>query len=296
VFRDVLKIMPPQDRLSEAFKSGVRHAEASVAENQRSLERHLDAVLEDLRRRHGTRIDRFERSVDVLVGRKKMYHPEPVMFHYADLPPIQFYDRDQFPWLGELEARSDAIRDELLQVLAVSRPDFRPYIQYPPGSPVNQWAELNYSSRWSTYFLWEHGERHEEHCRQCPQTAAALEAIPMARLPNFSPTVVFSCLEPRTVIPPHTGETNTRVICHLPLIIPPNCSFRVGHVTREWRYGEAFVFDDSIEHEARNDSDELRAVLIIDVWNPYLSAAERELVAAVVNGVREYYQADRTGG
>ena len=38
VFRDVLKIMPPQERLNEAFKAGVRHAEASVAENQRSLE------------------------------------------------------------------------------------------------------------------------------------------------------------------------------------------------------------------------------------------------------------------
>ena len=192
-----------------------------------------------------------------------MFHPEPVMFHYADLPPIQFYDRELFPWLGEIEARSDAIRDEFLQVLAVSRPEFRPYIQYPPGSPVNQWVELNHSTRWSTYFLWEHGRRHEEHCRQCPQTAAALEAIPMARLPNFSPTVVFSCLEPRTVIPPHTGETNTRLICHLPLVIPPGCTFRVGHVTREWRYGEAFVFDDSIEHEARNDSDELRAVMIV---------------------------------
>jgi aspartate beta-hydroxylase len=296
VFRDVLKIMPPQERLSEAFKAGVRHAEASVAENQRSLEHHLDGVLDVLRRRHGTRVDRFERSVEVLVGRKKMYHPDPVMFHYADLPPIQFYDRELFPWLGEIEERSDAIRDELLQVLAVSRPDFRPYIQYPPGSPVNQWAELNYSSRWSTYFLWEHGQRHEEHCRQCPQTAAALEAIPMARLPNFSPTAVFSCLEPRTIIPPHTGETNTRLICHLPLVIPPNCSFRVGHVTREWRYGEAFVFDDSIEHEARNDSDELRAVMIFEVWNPYLTTAERELVAAVVNGLRDYYQAERGGG
>ena len=80
VFRDVLKIMPPKERLSEAFKTAVRHAETSVAENQRSLAHHLDGLLEDLRRRHGTRVDRFERSVDVLVGRKKMYHPEPVMF------------------------------------------------------------------------------------------------------------------------------------------------------------------------------------------------------------------------
>ncbi|HET7204929.1 MAG TPA: aspartyl/asparaginyl beta-hydroxylase domain-containing protein [Steroidobacteraceae bacterium] len=289
VFRDVLKVMPPQDRLSDAFRTAVKHAEASVAENQQMLEKHLDSVLDGLRREHGGPVDRFERSVDVLLGKRRMFHPEPVMFHFADLPPIQFYPRDLFPWLAELEAQSDAIREELLHVLAESRPEFRPYIQYPPGSPVNQWVELNHSPRWSTYFLWQNGQKVEAHCERCPRTTAALESVPMARLPNFSPTAMFSCLEPRTVIPPHTGETNTRLICHLPLVIPPKCSFRVGHVTREWTSGEAFVFDDSIEHEARNDSDELRAVLIFDVWNPNLTAGERDLVAALVNGVRDYY-------
>ena len=51
-------------------------------------------------------------------------------------------------------------------------------------------------------------------------------------------------------------------------------------------------FDDSIEHEARNDSGELRAVLIFDIWNPALSPAECELVAGLMNGVRDYYQAE----
>jgi aspartyl/asparaginyl beta-hydroxylase (cupin superfamily) len=293
VFRDVLKIMPPRERLNEAFRTAVRHAEASVAENQQSLEQHLDAALAELRQKHGRSVDRFERSVDVMLGRKKMYQPEPIALHYADLPPLQFHDRDSFPWLPELEAHSDDIRAELIQVLGESRPDFRPYIQYPPGAPVNQWAELNYSPRWSTYFLWESGRRNDEHCERCPKTTAVLEnVVPMARLPNFSPTAMFSCLEPRTVIPPHTGETNTRLIVHLPLIIPANCSFRVGHQSREWKYGEAFVFDDSIEHEARNGSDELRAVLIFDVWNPLLSPAERELVAGLMNGVRDYYRAE----
>jgi aspartyl/asparaginyl beta-hydroxylase (cupin superfamily) len=114
----------------------------------------------------------------------------------------------------------------------------------------------------------------------------------MARLPNYSPTAMFSCLDPHTVIPAHTGETNTRLIVHLPLVVPAGCSFRVGNETREWRYGKAFVFDDSIEHEARNEGDELRVVLIFDVWNPQLTAAERELVAGLVNGVRDYYRAE----
>jgi aspartate beta-hydroxylase len=291
VFGNVLKIMPPVDRLNEAFRKAQGHAQAVVDENRQSLERHLDAVLDGLRARHG-RLDRFERSVDVLLGKRRMYHSEPVNFHLADLPSIQFFDRDLFPWLGALEAQSDAIRDELLALLASSRPGFRPYVQHPPGAPVNQWQELNHSPRWSTYFLWENGQRHDAHCEQCPRTAAALEALPMARLPNFSPTAMFSCLEPRTTIPPHTGETNTRLIVHLPLIIPADCSFRVGHVSREWHYGEAFVFDDSIEHEAQNNSDQLRTVLIFDVWNPLLGTEEREFVAALTNGVRDYYHSE----
>jgi aspartate beta-hydroxylase len=293
VFREVLKIMPSADRLAPGFQRAVTHAQASVAENQGSLEKHLAGVLSSLRRRHaGERLDRFERSVDVLLGKKKMFQPQPIMLHYADLAPIQFYDRELFPWMGQLEAQSDAIREELLGVLAESREEFRPYIQYPAGAPINQWGELNYSPRWSTYFLWENGQRNDAHCERCPQTAAALDSLPLARIPNFSPTAVFSCLEPRTVIPPHTGETNTRLIVHLPLVVPPGCSFRVGHQVREWVYGEAFAFDDSIEHEARNDSDQSRAVLILEVWNPALTAAERDLVGALVNGVRDYYRAE----
>ena len=64
----------------------------------------------------------------------------------------------------------------------------------------------------------------------------------------------------------------------MPLIVPPGCGFRVGGETRVWEEGRAFVFDDTIEHEAWNDSDALRAVLIFDVWNPHLSDGERELL------------------
>ena len=293
VFRDVLKIMPATDKLGAGLQKATVHARSAVQENMESLERHLDGVLADLRRRHaGARLDRFERSLQVMIGRKKMFAPEPIMLHYADLPPIQFYDDELFPWMAELEAATDPIRDELLGVLADSRAEFRPYVHYPPGAPVNQWQELNDSPRWSTYFLWSNGARVVEHCERCPGTAAALASIPMAEVANFSPTAMFSCLEPRTLIPPHTGETNTRLIVHLPLIVPPGCSFRVGHQTRAWEYGKAFVFDDSIEHEARNDGDQLRVVLIFDVWNPALTPVERELVAGLVNGVRDYYRTD----
>jgi aspartyl/asparaginyl beta-hydroxylase (cupin superfamily) len=97
-----------------------------------------------------------------------------------------------------------------------------------------------------------------------------------------SPNAMFSLLAPRTRIPPHTGVANTRLVCHLPLIVPRDCGFRVGASRREWRVGEAFVFDDTIEHEAWNDSDELRVVLIIDLWPPALGRADRDAVSAVI--------------
>ncbi|HEY0436794.1 MAG TPA: aspartyl/asparaginyl beta-hydroxylase domain-containing protein, partial [Phenylobacterium sp.] len=85
------------------------------------------------------------------------------------------------------------------------------------------------------------------------------------------------------------GVNNARLIVHLPLVVPPGCGFRVGGTTRQWEPGRAFVFDDTIEHEAWNDSDEPRAVLILDTWNPHVTPPERELVSALTEGVDEFY-------
>jgi aspartyl/asparaginyl beta-hydroxylase (cupin superfamily) len=100
---------------------------------------------------------------------------------------------------------------------------------------------------------------------------------------------MFSILDARTRIPAHTGPVNTRLVVHLPLIVPQSCGFRVGGQRRDWEAGKAFVFDDSIDHEAWNDSDEPRAVLIFDIWSPFLSEAERELTRALTTRIGEYY-------
>ena len=107
---------------------------------------------------------------------------------------------------------------------------------------------------------------------------------------------MFSLLAPRTRIPAHKGVANTRLVCHLPLIVPANCGFRCGETTREWRVGEAFVFDDTIEHEAWNDSDELRVVLILDLWPPALAAGDRRAVAAVIGASNANFIASNSPG
>jgi aspartyl/asparaginyl beta-hydroxylase (cupin superfamily) len=115
---------------------------------------------------------------------------------------------------------------------------------------------------------------------QCPATWEAVLKLPLPRISGWGPTVVFSLLKGGAHIAAHNGMFNTRLVCHLPLIVPPGCSFRVGNETREWEEGKLMIFDDTIEHEARNDSDEDRVVLIFDVWRPELSEQERfELTA-----------------
>jgi aspartyl/asparaginyl beta-hydroxylase (cupin superfamily) len=114
-------------------------------------------------------------------------------------------------------------------------------------------------------------------------------------VPGFAPAAFFSSLTPGTRIAPHTGVTNTRLIVHLGLIVPDGCTFRVGNDTRVWKRGKAWVFDDTIEHEAMNAGNARRVVLIFDVWNPYLSAAERDLVCALLAAQREYYAGEDIG-
>ena len=115
-----------------------------------------------------------------------------------------------------------------------------------------------------------------------PPNHAVLAELGQPVIAGASPTAMFSLLAPHTSIPPHNGVNNTRLLCHLPLIVPEGCWFRVGADTRPWREGEAIVFDDTIEHEASNPSDLLRVVLIFDLWHPDLSDVERRAIAAMV--------------
>ncbi len=250
------------------------------------VEKGLEAEREGLERRQRRR---FDAAIDHSLGRRLIYANHCAGLHFPFLPADEFFDREHFAWMTELEAKTDAIRAELVALLQDGQQGFRPYVRMDPGTPQNKWTELDNNLAWGAYFLWEYGERQEAACARCPETAAALEAVPRADIPGRAPSAFFSLLKPKTRIPPHTGVSNTRTIIHLPLIVPEGCGFRVGGETREWRVGEAFAFDDTIEHEAWNDSDELRAVLIFDVWNPYLTEVEKGLL-------RRFYElADASG-
>ncbi|MGH8201722.1 MAG: aspartyl/asparaginyl beta-hydroxylase domain-containing protein [Steroidobacteraceae bacterium] len=119
----------------------------------------------------------------------------------------------------------------------------------------------------------------------CPRTLQALRELPLCRIKGRTPTVLFSLLRPGAHIPPHHEFLNTRLICHLPLIVPPGCTLRVGNEKRSWREGQLVVFDDTMEHEAWKGSTELRVVLLFDIWRPELTNAERTLVARMLESI-----------
>lgn len=278
------------DGRSPELDAIIEHASAFVSKQGAAfaqvLEEGLAPALDGLERRDRRR---FEAAVDHALGRRSVYANVCAGLHFPFLPADEFFDREHFPWMAELEAQTDAIRDELQALLEDGQQGFRPYVKMDPGTPENKWTALDNSMQWGAFFLWEYGEANQAACARCPRTAAALEAVPRAELPGRAPSAFFSLLRPKTRIPPHTGVSNTRTIVHLPLIVPEGCGFRVGGETRQWRVGEAFAFDDTIEHEAWNDSDDLRAVLIFDVWNPYLSDTEKRLL-------RDFYRvADASG-
>ena len=283
MYNRLLAALDPREQHGPGFAAGIAHARERVAQSTAALATRLDAALAAPRDAvpAADRV-RFDHCVDIGLGRRRVYHHQPLVLAYPYLPEDQFFDRRLFPWLAELEAATPVIRAELEALLAAGGEGFAPYVAYPPGAPVNQWAQLNHNDAWAAQFLIEHGKPNIALRERCPQTAAVLDRLPLFDCAGRGPVAFFSLLKPRTHIPPHTGATNIRTIIHLPLIVPDGCSFRVGNETRAWVAGEAFAFDDTIEHEAINGSDELRAVLIIDTWNPHLTQAERDLLRAYV--------------
>ena len=223
-----------------------------------------------------------------MAGLTEPYRQHANQLYVPRLPAIPFYERSLFPWAEELESKTALIREELKAALADEGQDFQPYINLRPGQPVDQWRDLNRSARWSHYGLWRNGQPDEAHLAKCPETRRALEAVDMAEIGGLCPNAMFSALAPHTEIPPHTGETNARLVVHLPLVVPEKCTYRVGFDRRTWTEGELLIFDDTIEHTARNDSDQLRVILIFDVWNPLLAPEERDLVRALADATRAF--------
>lgn len=273
---------PSGDLAGELARARRAHAELSAA-----FEAHL---LETLAA-HGYHPERSSRrathALELLTGKRQVHLQQPKVFYFPELPQRQFYEREEFGWAAEVEAATDAIRAELAAVMEQATA-FAPYMARRADRPVLQRHHLADNTDWSAFFLWRNGAVVEENAARCPRTMQALERAPLARTPGRSPSVMFSKLAPGARIPPHHGYVNTRLICHLPLVVPEGCGFRVGNETRPWREGELLIFDDTVEHEAWNNSDRTRVVLLFDIWRPELTEEERTLVNATLEAAGAY--------
>lgn len=288
-YGNALKVVPNESQWPSVLREQLLHGRNLV-------ERIGEEKAAFLAERIGARVnaltpmeaERWREAGAILSGQSQPYPSVSSRLQIPRLPAIPFFDRESFAWVKALEARTEVITAELMALLAQDQAEFKPYIAYQPGTPLNQWQELNHSPRWSSYFLWRHGQPLAEHIQRCPETARALAEVDMAQIGGLCPNAMFSALAPHSRIPPHHGETNARLVVHLPLVVPAHCLYRVGFEQRRWKVGEVLIFDDSIEHEARNDSDELRVVLIFDIWNPLLSVAERDMVKALSAASAEF--------
>jgi aspartate beta-hydroxylase len=256
--------------------------------------RAFNAALAAVYERHGREaLARFDACLSIQVGERRAEFADPrqrpSMLYFPGLPAMPWHSRSDFPWFESLERETAAIRDELLGVMP--RTDHSERVFGTDEAESLGLASGTGAPSWKGFYFWRHGERRDANHALCPRTSAALEALPLVRIRGNAPEAMFSVLTPGTHILPHRGVTNTRVVCHLPLVVPEDCALVVGGELRAWREGEAVAFDDTYEHEAWNRGARTRVVLIIDVWNPHLTAAERDAVAVLAEVMGDFNKA-----
>lgn len=253
----------------------------------------FDSSLAPMRERFGAAaLTRVEKALAIYLGSIPADYADPrqkpVFLYFPDIPSQPWFERSLFPWYEEFESRFPAIRRELDAVLD-DEAAFAAFIRARPDMKMeNYLSNSRGPAKWDGYFFYDHGDRFEENCRRCPDTAAALDSVPLVRLPAHAPECLYSKLTAGSHIHPHHGVTNTRVTSHLPLIVPGNGALRVGGEDHVWQEGRCITFDDTFLHEAWNYSDQTRVVLLFDVWNPHLTEAEVAACTQLVMDIGDF--------
>lgn len=250
-------------------------------------------VLSTLRSRYGSdALRRVDACLAGIVGDTPIQYPDarqkPTFLYFPELPTTPYFKKTLFPWIAAFEQQTKAICDELFTLL-VSDENFEPFLKFhTPSSAAAYLGGSGAAAAWNAFFFYRHGEHFKENCLRCPLTSSVLEALPLVRIREHAPEICFSVLTPGSHILPHRGVTNTRVVAHLPLIVPTDCALSVGGELHVWKEGECMVFDDTYEHEAWNRSQQIRVILLMDTWNPYLTEVERMAVTDVVAAIGDF--------
>ena len=215
----------------------------------------------------------------------------PKFLYFPGVPSQPYYGRGLFPFIDGLEAATKDIREEMLACVH-GRTGIEPFLGVVAPDQVGHYlATSKEPPSWDAFFFYRHGESYPDNAARCPRTAAVLAQLPQVQIRDHAPEICFSFLTPGTHILPHHGVTNTRLVLHLPLLVPAGCELVVGGESHAWREGECVAFDDTYLHEAWNRGDGLRAVLIMDVWNPHLTDVERLALTDLVATIGDFNRA-----
>jgi ornithine lipid ester-linked acyl 2-hydroxylase len=195
----------------------------------------------------------------VWVGERALWQIEHLIARASLVGEAKFFDNASFPWTRRLEEGWPEIRAELDRVLEdrEALPNFQ-------DISVDQ-ASITNDDKWKTYFLYGYGFKSEANCARCPDTARLCAEIPGMK------TAFFSILSPHKHIEAHRGPYKGVLRYHLGLRIPEpreDCRIRVDDEVRHWSDGGSLIFDDTYDHEAWNDTDEVRVVLFVDFVRP----------------------------
>ncbi len=286
-YMTAVRAAPPKERMTDYLATEVARARQACASAAKTYEDFLRAHAAKAGFKDPKGTTRIGQALDIMFGRRQVYVQEPLKFYFPELPQIQFYDPDQFPWRADIEEATSAIKAEALAAWQ-GQDGVEPYVPAKTHKPHLEHHAIMGDDNWSAFHLYKDGVANEENMARCPRTVSALKLAPQARIPDNSPISLFSVLQAGAHIPPHRGMMNVRLICHLPLVVPEKCVLRVGNQERNWREGELLVFDDSIEHEASNGSDQTRIVLLFDIWRPELTEDEQHFVAAIYGGIEAF--------
>jgi aspartyl/asparaginyl beta-hydroxylase (cupin superfamily) len=187
----------------------------------------------------------------------------------------------EIPAAALLEKNYETIRNEFLNVLLCGLLRLHPQSK---GGPGKQVADGN----WNIFELFSRGGISTQNAPLAPHSIRVLRQL-LDVTTHPCGFAYFSVLGPHVHIAPHCGPTDSRIRIHLALRVPAGAVMRVGHETRPWKEGFCSVFDDSWEHEVINKSDFFRAVLLVDVWHPDLTEAQRAKLVSRVSA-RERYE------
>lgn len=192
-------------------------------------------------------------------GENSIRKLENLIGRYSLMGDATFFDPYHYPWVADLEANWQIIRQELDIVL--NNLDRIPNFQ---DISTDQYS-ITQDNRWKTYFFYAYGIKAENNCRKCPQTTRLIERVPGMK------TAFFSILLPHKHIPEHRGPYKGVIRYHLALKVPEPataCKIRVGEDIRYWEEGKSLMFDDTFPHEAWNDTDDIRVILFVDFIRP----------------------------